>query len=81
MKSLTEKQMQKIEKNYKAFVANFGSVRIEKNTFNRGAFLVFYPAESKSFIQLCPNIDYLNGWLYGCVQGAIRGEFKHEERV
>ena len=28
-------------------------------------------AEQGIWTQFCYNIDYLNGWLYGCVQGAM----------
>lgn len=79
--SLTEKEMQIIHKNLQAFEYNFGSVRIEHYT-KKGAYYVFYPEDKPDdeYIQMCENIDYLNGWLYGVVQGVIRGEFKENFR-
>lgn len=76
MKGMTKKQKETIEDNLRAFRANFGDVRIEKDMYRRGAFMVFYPADADDYIQYCPSIDYLDGWLYGCVQGFVRAEFK-----
>lgn len=72
---MTARQKEIIKDNLRAFEANFGNVRIEDADYG-GGFYVFYPSESESYIQYCHNIDYLDGWLYGCVQGAVRGEFK-----
>ena len=74
---MTTKQKELIKDNLRAFVNNFGDVRIEKEPYGKG-FYVYYPATSEdgSYIQYCYNIDYLNGWLYGVVQGCVRGEFK-----
>ena len=72
---MTERQKEIIAKNLHAFTYNFGNVRIEKEDYGKG-FYVFYPAESESWIQYCYDINYLNGWLYGVVQGVVRGEFK-----
>lgn len=74
-RKLTKKQSEIIKDNYRAFVHNFGEPRIERDDFNNG-FYVFLPADSSSWIQYCYSIDYLDGWLYGCVQGAVRGEFE-----
>ena len=71
---MTEKQKEIIKDNLRAFIANFGEVRIEKEECGKG-FYVFYPVESESWIHFCYDINYLNGWLYGVVQGAVRGEF------
>ena len=78
MAAFTKRQMEIIKDNLHAFTNNFGDVRIEKADYGPG-FYVFYPAESEnsSWIQYCNNIDYLNGWLYGVVQGVMRGEFKN----
>ena len=73
---LTNKQKEYIKDNLRAFVANFGEPRIEKADYGKGLY-VYYPADSESYIQYCYDIDYLNGWLYGVVQGSMRGEFKH----
>ena len=72
---MTAKQIELIHINLQAFNYNFGEVRIEKERYGKG-FYVFYPANSDSYIQYCYDIHYLNGWLYGVVQGCVRGEFK-----
>ena len=66
---MTKREQEIIKDNLRAFVNNFGKVRIEKEDYGRG-FYVFSPAESESWVQYCYNIDYLNGWLYGCVQAV-----------
>lgn len=76
---MTTKQKEIIKDNLRAFTTNFGDVRIVKEEYGKG-FYVFYPATSESYIQFCYNIDYLNGWLYGVVQGVVRGEFKEVKR-
>ena len=72
---MTKRQQEVIEKNLRAFINNFGAPRIEKADYGSG-FYVYYPANSDTYIQYCYDIDYLNGWLYGVVQGVMRGEFK-----
>lgn len=72
---MTKRQMDTIKKNLNAFTANFGGLRIEKADYGPG-FYVFYPENADTYIQFCHNIDYLDGWLYGVVQGFMRGEFK-----
>lgn len=73
---MTPRQKKIISDNLNAFIANFGDVRIEQN----GGFYVYYPADgdNDSWIQYCYNIDYLNGWLYGVVQGVNRMEFRKD---
>ena len=66
---MTKREQEIIKDNLRAFVNNFGKVRIEKEDYGRG-FYVFSPADSESWVQYCYNIDYLNGWLYGCVQAV-----------
>lgn len=73
---MTAREKEIIKDNLRAFTANFGEVRIEDADYGNG-FYVFYPTESKSWIQYCYSIEYLDGWLYGIVQGAVRGEFKN----
>lgn len=68
---MTQKQKEIIKDNLRAFIANFGEIRIEKEDYGKG-FYVFSPADSESWVQYCYNIDYLNGWLYGCVQGSLK---------
>jgi len=68
---MTNRQKEKIQQNLNAYLANFPSIRIEAADYGDG-FYVFSPAESESWVQYCPNIDYLDGWLYGMVQGINR---------
>ena len=75
MATFTKRQEDIICKNLNAFVANFGDVRIEKADYGPG-FYVYYPVDAETYIQFCENINYLDGWLYGVVQGFMRGEFK-----
>lgn len=70
MKNLTKREESIIDDNLRAFVHNFGKVRIEKEMCGNGVY-VFSPADSDSYVQYCYDIHYLNGWLYGCVQGAL----------
>ena len=77
---MTKKQREIIKDNLNAFEANFGKVRIEKAPYNSG-FYVYSPADSESYVQYCYNLDYLNGWLYGCVQGAHKCVIFTDERV
>ena len=69
---MTNKQMEIINDNLRAYKYNFGYICIEKEDYGKG-FYVFTSEERKeqgSWTQYCYNIDYLNGWLYGCVQAA-----------
>ena len=68
---MTNKQREIIADNVRAFTHNFGDIRIEKECYGNG-FMVFYPANSDSYMYYAGNIHDLNGWLYGCVQGALR---------
>lgn len=70
---MTQKQKEIIEDNLRAYENNFGYIKIVKEDYGTG-FYVFTSeerAEQGSWTQFCYNIDYLNGWLYGCVQGAM----------
>lgn len=73
--NITNKQREIIADNLKAFEHNFGEVRIEQEDYGNGVY-IFYPADSDSYIQYCYDISYADGWLYGVVQGCVRGEFK-----
>lgn len=53
---MTTKQKEIIKDNLRAFITNFGDVRIVKEDYGKG-FYVFYPATSESYIQFCYNID------------------------
>ena len=77
MLNLTKKQMEVIGDNLKAYKSNFDYIVIEKEDYGKG-FYVYTSQDRKeqgSWTQYCYNIDYLNGWLYGCVQ-AINGVMK-----
>lgn len=66
---MTTRQKEIIRDNLRAFVHNFGDVRIESADYG-GGFYVFYPPSSDSYVQYCPDISYVDGWLYGAVQGV-----------
>lgn len=72
---MTKREMEVIKDNLRAFTHNFGDVRIEKDDYGKG-YYVFYPTDADTWIQYCYNINYLDGWLFGVVQGCVRGEFK-----
>ena len=55
------------QKNLRAFVANFGPVRIVKEQYIPG-YYVYYPENAEEYIHYCYSQDYLAGWLYGAVQ-------------
>ena len=79
---MTKKQMEKIEDNLRAYKNNFDYIEIEKEQCGKG-FYVFTSKERYEqycWTQYCENIDYLNGWLYGCVQ-AINGIMKPRAKV
>ena len=73
--NLTNREKEIIKDNLRAFEMNFGTVRIVKTDYGKG-YYVFFPSESDSWIQFCYDISYLDGWLYGVVQGIRRGEFR-----
>lgn len=66
---MTSRQKEIIADNLRAFIYNFGEVRIEDADYG-GGFYVFYPPSSDSYVQYCPDISYVDGWLYGAVQGV-----------
>lgn len=68
---MTNRQREIIADNMRAFVHNFGPVKIEKEDCGRG-FMVYYPADSDTWTYYAPNIDNLDGWLYGAVQAIHR---------
>ena len=67
MSVFTKRENEILKDNLRSFIYNFGDVRIERECCGNG-FYVFCPPKSDSYVQYCYNIDYLNGWLYGCVQ-------------
>lgn len=67
---MTNKEKELIKDNLKAYKNNFKYIKIVKADYGNG-FYVFTSekqVESGSWTEYCPNIDYLNGWLYGAVQ-------------
>ena len=70
---MTKRQEDIIRNNLNSFKNNFGEVRIESGTHRD--FYVYFPSNSDSYMQYCYDVDYLNGWLYGVVQGLRRIEF------
>lgn len=66
----TEKAI--IQDNMRAYLNNFGYLHIEREECGKGFYV--YTSEQRtlegSYTQFCYNIDYLNGWLYGCVQAS-----------
>ena len=58
--TLTSRQKEVIQDNLRAFIANFGSIRIERADYGTG-FYCFVPEDNADFIQFCYNVDYLNG--------------------
>ena len=67
---MTEKMKELIKDNLNAYKANFKYIKIISAEYG-GGFYVFTSkerVESGSWTEYCPNIDYLNGWLYGAVQ-------------
>lgn len=66
---MTTRQKEIISDNLRAFAYNFGPVRIESADYGVG-FYIFYPPSSGSYVQYCPDISYVDGWLYGAVQGV-----------
>lgn len=66
MYDFTKGEMEIVRNNLQAYISNFGKPRIERGDDSK-SFYVFTD-DSDSWRQYCYNIDYLNGWLYGCVQ-------------
>lgn len=73
---LNKNELQKVYDNLLAFMSNVKSFKIEKGDLE--GYYVYVPKDADSWINYCPNIDYLDGWLFGVVQGAKRKEFKNE---
>ena len=68
MYDFTKNEMEIIKDNLMAFIANFGKPRIKRG--DDGESFYIFTDDSDSWRQYCYDIDYLNGWLYGCVQAA-----------
>lgn len=71
----TTREKDVIRDNMRAFTHNFGEVKITKDPY-RG-YYIHYPASAESWIYYAETIEEVNGWLYGIVQGFMRGEFKN----
>lgn len=79
---MTKRQEEIIKDNLRAYKANFDFIKIEDADYG-GGFYVFTSeerAKNGGWTQYCYNIDYLNGWLYGCVQAA-NGVMKRKQEV
>lgn len=70
---VTSKNHETIKDNLNAFLANFDSIKIERADYGSG-YYVYVPKDNPDYIQFCYDINYLNGWLYGCVQAVNRKE-------
>lgn len=69
---MTKMQKEIISRNLQAYGNNFRYIKIVKEDYGKG-FYVFTSEErfeKNIWTQYCKNIDYLNGWLCGCVQAA-----------
>jgi hypothetical protein len=81
IKELTETQKAKIATNLQAYTGHFGEPVIAASVYHKGIYIFRSKKEfvkeffQDSYVQLCPNIDYVNGWLYGAVQ-AKTGQVK-----
>ena len=64
-----------LKDNLQNFVHNFSNMKIIKG--DTSGYYV-YVENMDSPITYCPTREYLNGWLWGVVQGAKRKEFKNE---
>jgi len=71
----TRNELQRLEKNLSAYEFNFGELLIYREPKNRGGHTYIFVTEQDSkefnYIHYCDDIEYLNGWLYGIVQGDI----------
>ena len=68
----TKRQKELIHDNLRAYLVNFGYLKISRADYG-GGFYVYTDeqrAESGSYTQYCYSFDYLNGWLYGAVQAV-----------
>lgn len=77
MYDFTKNEMEIVKDNLQAFIANFGKPRIERG--DDGESFYVFTDDSSSWRQYCYNIDYLNGWLFGCVQAACGNPKRDEE--
>lgn len=71
-KVFTRAQMENIHDNLRAYLTNFGYLKIARADYGRGFYIYTdeQRAESGSYTQYCYSFDYLNGWLYGAVQAV-----------
>ena len=78
MYDFIKREMEIVKDNLQAYIANFGKPRIERGDDGK-SFYVFTD-DSSSWRQYCYNIDYLNGWLYGCVK-TVNGNPKPDKEM
>lgn len=86
-KELTETQKAKIANNLAAYTFHFETPVIVGINYNNNIIYIFKTKEDfekssyeETHIQKCPNIDYVNGWLYGAVQCKV-GRIPHLKEV
>ena len=82
MLELTKKQMEVIEDNLRAYKTNFEYIEIEYDELTEG-FYVYTSQQAKEqgeFFEYFYNIDYLNGWLWGCVQ-TVNNKLKPKKKI
>lgn len=77
MYDFTKREWKKVEDNLTSYIANFGKPRIERDDYGKGFYV--FTDDSGTYRQYCYNIDYLNGWLYGCVQARYGNPKRNEE--
>lgn len=63
---LADHELASIHDNLRAFVFNFGKIGIVKTLDN--AIKIFVNGNIDLYEDLASNVDYLNGWLSGCVK-------------
>lgn len=78
MYDFTKSEMEIVNDSLQAYIANFGKPRIVRG--DDGESFYVFTDDSDLWRQYCYNIDYLNGWLYGCVQ-TINGNPKPDREM
>lgn len=66
---LSEKEFGYVRDSLKAFISNFGKLRIGKADYRNG-YYIYSPADSEDYVVYCYSLDNLDGWLWGCVQAV-----------
>ena len=80
--NLTDREKKIIEDNLRHFENNFGELIIEKEELcdnTTYGYYIYYPSKEHC-VNFCYDISYLDGWLWGVVQGLNRPEFKNGKK-